>query len=725
MDASQKRRSMIKTAIIIFLAVMLILTFFSNTIMNRSLPEVAAQYARSGSITAKLRVSAVVEANSKQTVKIEESRKVKSVAVRDGQDVKVGDVLFYLDDGESEELTAARTQLASLERQMTLLTLELGESFYEDELAVKKKQEELNEAIDRLNSVSGDNSYVVKLKIEREGLVTTQKTLSKQIAAYKAEISKLESGAAGSSLMGESTADRLSAAKLAYDRAQTRYVNADNRLKSAENEFEKAKINRDAAQKYYNSVTPDGSADIDAIEEQISNLRKSMKRDEEDYDIAVEKLEATAEISRKAYLNAKNEYRDAKSEYNKDTTNDEAYEAMIAAKKRMDDAEAAYEEKLDSVGDQIDALTLSYERSREDDEEALDKLIEKRDALADVSEAYDALETAKDAYDEADEALTEAKGEFSEAEAELSETKAEYEALVKLSSVEEYETTLSGLEAQYESVTERISDIDDELSELGDTDEKTLNAKVEALREELSTMRYNLNRRYEQAGINQKKKQLEIETLTADIEKQKELVKKYEANSTDAKIVAEVAGQVTSLTVANGSETSAGQTLCEVIVSELGYSCEISLTKEQAQRVAVGTAVEVTNSWWSNVSGTVASIRNDPKNPGTMKIAVIALNGDVVQGQNLNLTIGEKGQTYDALVPNSAVREDNNGKFVLVVEAKASPLGNRYIARRYDVEVLASDDTNSAVSGLLGSEFIITTSSSPIVSGNQVRLVEG
>ena len=71
------------------------------------------------------------------------------------------------------------------------------------------------------------------------------------------------------------------------------------------------------------------------------------------------------------------------------------------------------------------------------------------------------------------------------------------------------------------------------------------------------------------------------------------------------------------------------------------------------------------------------------------------------------------------------MREDNNGKFVLVVEAKSSPLGNRYIARRYDVEVLASDDTNSAVSGLLGSEFIITTSSSPIVSGNQVRLVEG
>ena len=46
-----RRRGWVKNAIIIFLAIMLILTFFSNTIMNYSLPEVAAQYAQSGSIT--------------------------------------------------------------------------------------------------------------------------------------------------------------------------------------------------------------------------------------------------------------------------------------------------------------------------------------------------------------------------------------------------------------------------------------------------------------------------------------------------------------------------------------------------------------------------------------------------------------------------------------------------------------------------------------------------
>ena len=87
--------------------------------------------------------------------------------------------------------------------------------------------------------------------------------------------------------------------------------------------------------------------------------------------------------------------------------------------------------------------------------------------------------------------------------------------------------------------------------------------------------------------------------------------------------------------------------------------------------------------------------------------------------------MGSKGQRYDYIVPNSSVREDNNGKFVLAVVAKSSPLGNRYTAERVAVEVLASDDTSSAVSGgFTGGEMIISTSSKPIEAGMQVRFAE-
>ena len=63
MDTNVKRREWVKTVAIIFLAVLLVLTFFSKTIMNASLPEVAAQQAASGAINARIRGSGTVEAS--------------------------------------------------------------------------------------------------------------------------------------------------------------------------------------------------------------------------------------------------------------------------------------------------------------------------------------------------------------------------------------------------------------------------------------------------------------------------------------------------------------------------------------------------------------------------------------------------------------------------------------------------------------------------------------
>ncbi len=89
----------------------------------------------------------------------------------------------------------------------------------------------------------------------------------------------------------------------------------------------------------------------------------------------------------------------------------------------------------------------------------------------------------------------------------------------------------------------------------------------------------------------------------------------------------------------------------------------------------------------------------------------------------MSLQIGQTTQDYDLVVPNSAVRSDNNGKFVLIVDQKPSPLGNRYVARRVDAEVQESDDTNSAISAALeGYEYVITNSSEPVRAGQYVRL---
>ena len=63
METKPKNREWVKNAAIIFLAVLLVLTFFSNTIMNRSLPEVATEYIQSNAITAKVRGTCTVESH--------------------------------------------------------------------------------------------------------------------------------------------------------------------------------------------------------------------------------------------------------------------------------------------------------------------------------------------------------------------------------------------------------------------------------------------------------------------------------------------------------------------------------------------------------------------------------------------------------------------------------------------------------------------------------------
>jgi len=109
-----RKREWIKNIAIIFLSIMLILTFFSNTIMNYSLPIVAAQYINSGSITAKVRGTGTVEAGDPYNVELAETRVIKSVAVKQGDYVEKDQVLFYLEDEESEELAAAEAELEKL-----------------------------------------------------------------------------------------------------------------------------------------------------------------------------------------------------------------------------------------------------------------------------------------------------------------------------------------------------------------------------------------------------------------------------------------------------------------------------------------------------------------------------------------------------------------------------------------------------------------------------------
>ena len=151
---------------------------------------------------------------------------------------------------------------------------------------------------------------------------------------------------------------------------------------------------------------------------------------------------------------------------------------------------------------------------------------------------------------------------------------------------------------------------------------------------------------------------------------------------------------------------------------------KFSVTNAQAAKVSVGDKAELQNAWYYNdVMVTLNKIKPDPDEPGKRKLLVFTVEGSVQNGESLSLSVGQRSAEYDFVVPNSAVREDKNGKFILIIEEKSTPFGNRYKAKRVDVEVMASDETKTAISAdLQGYEYVITTSNQPLEAGDQVRL---
>ena len=147
MENSVRKREWVKTAAIIFLAVLLVLTFFSKTIMNASLPEVAAQQAASGAINARIRGSGTVEASEVYNVTIKQTRKVASVLVKTGQEINVGDTMFVLEAEDSDELKQAETDLETLQQNYDKSLIEAGNTAAQENYDVQKAREAYNEAL--------------------------------------------------------------------------------------------------------------------------------------------------------------------------------------------------------------------------------------------------------------------------------------------------------------------------------------------------------------------------------------------------------------------------------------------------------------------------------------------------------------------------------------------------------------------------------------------------
>lgn len=159
-----KKREVIKNVLIIFLAVLLVLTFFSNTIMNKSLAEISTERTSSGKLTERLRGSGMVESNQSYGVTVDGNKVVDTVKVKTGKEVEKGDVLFTVGTGESEELTAAEDALALLELEYQKSLLTPPTDYTAENQAIKNARDDLSDAIKKRDSAIANQGNVQAAK---------------------------------------------------------------------------------------------------------------------------------------------------------------------------------------------------------------------------------------------------------------------------------------------------------------------------------------------------------------------------------------------------------------------------------------------------------------------------------------------------------------------------------------------------------------------------------
>lgn len=512
-ENGKRKREWVKTAAIVFLSVMLVLTFFSNTFMNYSLPEVATQYVQSGTITARIRGTGVIESGDPYEVKVTESRKVSSVAVRVGDEVKEGDVLFYLEDAESEELKAAKDMLEAAEDVLR----DARDAYYEALLTGEITAEDIQAA----NSNTSASAYRQQINDAQAKIAEAENALK----PYDDKIAELTQKIADVDAQNEWETSQLNLAQIRVDNAKSGL----NSVSGNDSESRKAREALEKATKEYNDIN-----------NRINNLNNQ------------------------------------RSNYVLELYNSQ--KAQAAANKNLETAQ----KELD------DLITMLKNKM--------------------------GLDVYQDAISDAQKEVTKAQ--------------------------------------------ERVAEI--------------------------------------------------------------------ESKAIGGTITADISGTVIAINVTAGNSTSAAEPVAVLQREGQGYTLSFSVTNDQARRLAVGDRADLVNAWrYDDVNVVLSKIQPDKNNPGQQKLLTFDVTGNVVAGQTLNISVGQQSANFDLIVPNSAIREDNNGKFILIVETRSSPLGNRYVASRVDVEVLASDDTRSAVSGALyGYEYVITTSTKPVEAGQLVRLAD-
>jgi multidrug efflux pump subunit AcrA (membrane-fusion protein) len=631
----EKRKDRIKNAAIIFLVVMLVLTLFSNTIMNISLPQVAVVMPGYSAISEQIRGSGAIEAAASTDIKISDARKIGAVMVSVGDTVEKGQTLFTLSDDDQSRIDELEIALEALENEYDKMLLATGKDYSIAELEIKQLENDLAKAekeLADLPTLKAAYDAAVKVKEAAEEAVTDLEHEKEKVSET---LSDLTSGSYD--LLKNEYITQLEAIEADIVKYNEKIAASDENI---------ADLERQIADVGAGDVTAAGAA-VQAARKALSDAEDALSMaqiDEENPDVIFNLVDQVTEL--KAQLQIKlDEYSNQLQKVS---------------------AENGLKNRLTSVNAARANLQILLDRQKK----ALSDLRIKigRELKIQLQDIEDELVVAKKAVTDATTAEAEAKEEVPGTETEIED-------------------------------------------------------KVEKAEYALETAKINLKLKQQEDAAASGQSAVDLQAKASEIERAKAKLDAAKGEGAGSEIKSTVAGVVTTINAVSGQTTSAGETLASIALGDRGYELSFSVSNDQARRVSVGVSAEVMYYWYGEASAKLTRITNDPSDPNNKKLLTFTVTGDVSIGNNLQLAVGERSSEYSSVIPSSAIREDNNGKFVLVCEQKSTPFGSRYTAERVPVTVVATNGQQSAIDGSVeNGVWIITTSTKPISEGTQVRL---
>lgn len=380
------------------------------------------------------------------------------------------------------------------------------------------------------------------------------------------------------------------------------------------------------------------------------------------------------------------------------------------------------------------------------------------------------MQKAADAKSQAEKELNSAKDALAQAEKELNAVKEELQNVKDAAAAEQSKDTAESVDKTGNSAADQPKDAADSdasgKNEQDNTTNSTITQKLQQLEEAVQekqntydTIQAKVTEKQAaldsaSVALEEKQEQLESNTSTAEDAKkaaeravedaglsadndhtqeinaislkqyQKQLEKLKILKQQNGEITAPSSGIITKVCVETGQKTT---DTAAIVMSDEQSGLLFTTTTDSKNReyLSVGDNATITGVGKETSDCSIVSLETS-KDGSSIKVSIAMQGDDFLPGESAQMTATRKSEIYDYLVPVTAVWQENNKAYVLLLETENTVLGEQYIARKAEVQILDKNSSYAAVSGnsLSADCQIITDSDRTVGNGDVVRMTE-